>query len=315
MKPKRHGRLGARGLVVVGALLAMTAAGCSSGGGTGSSNEAASSAPKSSTSGSASLADMLPAKIRDAGQIVVSNPLSNPPYAFLDTDGTTLHGIAPDLSKALEPLLGVKFKWVNTPFPGLIPGLQSGKFDMIWGSITDTKKREEVIDFVDYEKDGAVLLVKAGNPAGIQDITSLCGKVASALSGSVQINLLSTQSDKCTSSGGKAIDVKVYQSVADAELAVRSGKVDAFFAGLGAALYQVKTAGGGTVYATAGPVYDAQVYGAGINKSDSQLSQAIQAGIKQLIKDGTYKKIFEKYGLGQAAMTSPDEVTINGGTT
>ena len=317
IKSKRQGGLGVKGPIVVAVLMAMTTAGCGSDGSSGSSNSSkdSSGASASSTSGSASLKSMLPQKIQDAGQIVVSNPLSNPPYAFLDTDGTTLHGIAPDLSKALEPLLGVKFNWVNTPFPGLIPGLQADKFDMIWGSITDTKAREDVIDFVDYEKDGAVLLVKAGNDVGIKDITSLCGKVASALSGSVQIQLLNTQSDKCKSDGSAPVDVQVYQSVADAELAVRSGKVSAFFAGLGAALYEVKTAGGGNVYATAGPVYSAQIYGAGINKDDAELSKAIQAGIQQLIKDGTYKKIFDKYGLSKAAMKSADEVTMNGGTT
>ena len=68
-------------------------------------------------------------------------PLSNPPYAYVDTDGKTLHGIAPDLSRSLEPLLGVKFRWVNTPFPGLMPGLQAHRFDMIWGSVTESTPR------------------------------------------------------------------------------------------------------------------------------------------------------------------------------
>jgi polar amino acid transport system substrate-binding protein len=274
-------------------------------------------ASSSAAAPAVSLHDQLPERIQKSGKIIVANPLSNPPYAFLDTDGTTIHGLAPDLSKALEPLLGVTFDWVNTPFPGLIPGLQSSKFDMIWGSITDTKEREKTLDFVDYEKDGAMLLTLAKSAGQITDITSLCGKVASTLSGSVQVQLLKDQSTKCTSSGQGAIQVKEYGSVSDAELAVRSGKVSAFFAGMGAALYQVATAkddSGNPVYATAGPIYEAQIYGAAFRKDDTQLRDAIQAGIKQLIDNGTYAKIFDEYGMGKAVVTA-DEVTINGGIT
>lgn len=286
----------------------VTATACG-GGSTGGNNTQAAGPPASGSA--APLYSQLPERIQKAGEIVVSNPLSNPPYAYLDTDGKTLHGIAPDLSRSLEPLLGVKFRWVNTPFPGLMPGLQARRFDMIWGSVTDTKEREAILNFVAYEKDGSILLVKSGNPDRITDLTSLCGKVASALAGSVQIALLTKQSSACAAGGQPVVNVKVYQSVSDAELAVRSGNVSAFFAGLGAALYQVKTAGDGHVFATTGPLYDAQVYGAGFRKDDRQLATAVQNGIKRLVSDGTYQRIFDQHGLGQAKLTT-DEVVING---
>jgi len=263
----------------------------------------------------APLHDQLPQRIKDAGEIIVANPLANPPYAFKDTDGKTLHGIAPDLAAALEPLLGVKFNWQDTPFPGLIPGLQSEKFDMIWGSITDTKEREAILDFVNYEKDGAVLLVAADNPDKIDSIESLCGLTASALAGSVQVTLLAEQSDKCEAAGDKAITTKEFGSVPDAEVAIRSGQASVFFAGMGAALYQAavaKDASGNPEFTVVGPTYMAQVYGAGFRKDDNDLRDAIQAGIKMLIEDGTYAKVMESYGMSSAAVTA-DEVTINGG--
>ncbi|WP_028921451.1 ABC transporter substrate-binding protein [Pseudonocardia acaciae] len=303
----RTDRLRKSGLGVVLAVVVLAATACG-----GSAPPPAPSSPSPPALGSAApLFAQLPDRVKNAGEIVVSNPLSNPPYAYLEADGTTLRGIAPDLSRALEPLLGVKFRWVNTPFPGLMPGLQAHKFDMIWGSISDNKEREKILDFVAYQKDGAILLVKSGNPNNIVGITSLCGKPASALSGSVQIALLNQQSSACAASGAPPVDVRIYQSVSDAELAVRSGTVTAFFAGLGAALYQVKTAGDGRVFETAGPLYDAQVYGAGFRKEDRELSAAVQAGIKRLVADGTYRKIFDQHGLGQAALSEP-EITING---
>lgn len=283
--------------------------------GCSASADADSGASKPADSSTAPLHDQLPQRIQDAGEIIVANPLSNPPYAYRDTDGKTLLGNAPDLAKALEPILGVKFQWQDTPFPGLIPGLQSKKFDMIWGSITDTKEREKTLDFVNYAKDGAVLLVTAKNPKDISDIESLCGLTASALSGSIQVELLTEQSAQCTADGEEAVTVKEFGSVPDAQVAIRSGQADVFFAGMGAALYQVATAknsSGDPEFARVGPVYKAQVYGAGFRKDDTELRDAIQAGIKQLVEDGTYDEIMDTYGMKDAAVGA-DEVTVNGG--
>ncbi len=312
-------RISKRGFAPIGLgaalALVLTTAAC---GGGGSKTPAADQTPAESPTASASTAGpydeiraLLPERIRSSGAITVSNPLKNPPYAYMETDGTTLKGIAPDLSKALEPILGVTFKWVDTPFPGLIPGLQANKFDMIWGSITDTKEREGILDFVSYEGDGAIIMVKKGNPAGLASIEDLCGTTASGLQASFQITMLEDQSKKCTDAGKKSIKVLTFPSVTDAELAVRSGKADSFFGGVGAVLYQVKTAGDGNDFDKVGPIYNASLYGAGVNKSDAGLSQALMAGLKKLIEEGSYQKVFDTYGLADAALTA-DQIVING---
>jgi polar amino acid transport system substrate-binding protein len=288
------------------AAFAVALAGC------GSSSDDATTTGDSggSTAGSAKLNLPLPDRITKAGVITVANPLSNPPYAFKDTSGK-LQGVAPDLAAALGPLLGVRFKFVDTPFPGLIPGLQANKFDMVWGSVTDTKAREALLDFVDYEQDGGILLVAKGNPKKITDIASLCGDSASGLAGAAQLTLLSDQSAKCTAAGNKQITVKTFQDIPSAELALRSGQVDSVIVGLGAGLYQVRTAP--SFYQSTGPVYQSAMLGAGFLKADGQLSAAVQAGIKELVANGTYTKIMDKYGLTQAALKA-DQITLNGAT-
>jgi polar amino acid transport system substrate-binding protein len=303
------------GAAVAAAAVAITVAACGSSG----SSSATGSAPSAGASTAAGKYDpalfaMLPANIQQSKTIVASNPLTNPPVAFLGTDGKTLNGVTPDLSKALEPILGVTFKWINTPFAGLIPGLQANKFDVIWGSVTDTKDREKVLDFVDYQSEGARLMVAKANPKKVTDIASLCGLNASALSGSVQIDLLNTQSSKCTADGKGAIKVTVYPALPEAELALRSGKVDAFFAGLGSANYHARAEGNGQLYLAVGPTYSPQVVGMGMRKNDGQLAQAIQAGIKELIANGTYATVLAKYGYQDLGLTA-DKVTINGGIT
>ena len=288
------------------AVLAVALAGC----GSNSGDDTTAGGSDGSTAAAAKLNLPLPDRITKSGVITVANPLSNPPYAFKDTSGK-LQGVAPDLAAALGPMLGVKFKFVDTPFPGLIPGLQANKFDMIWGSVTDTKAREALLDFVDYEQDGGILLVAKGNPKKITDIASLCGDSASGLAGAAQLSLLSDQSAKCVAAGNKEIAVKTFQDIPSAELALRSGQVDTVIVGLGAGLYQVRTAP--TFYQSTGPVYQSAMLGAGFVKTDSQLSAAVRAGLKELVANGTYAKIMDKYGLTQAALTA-DQITLNGAT-
>lgn len=255
---------------------------------------------------------MLPERIQQSKTINVANPLSNPPIAYLDTDGKTIHGVAPDLSKLLEPILGVKFNWINTPFPGLIPGMQANKFDLTWGSLTDTKEREQVLDFVDFQKEGARLMVAKGNPKKVTDVESLCGLNAAALAGSVQIDVLNQQSSKCQAAGKPPVNVTVFPALPDAELALRSGKADSFFAGLGSANYHARVEGNGQLYEAVGPAYLPQVMGVGMRKGDGQLAQALQAALKKIVADGTYQQVLTNYTYQDLTLKA-DEVTINGG--
>lgn len=259
---------------------------------------------------SAPLYSMLPASIRKAGRIIVAAPLSAPPFVYLD--GDSLKGLAPSLSTQLESLFGVKFKWVDTPFPALMPGMKANKFDMLWGVLTDTKEREKSLNFIDYQRDGAVFQVKAGNPQKISGMSSLCGKAVSSLSGSQQTDLLKSEAAKCTESGKKPMDIRLYGSSSDAQLALSSGRVQVYFNSQGAAMHAANTAK--NKFAVAGPVYQKQLLGAAFSKDDegTKLSKAFQAGVLKLMESGRYKKVFEDARLEELAI-SRDQVKLNGG--
>ncbi|WP_223942386.1 ABC transporter substrate-binding protein [Arthrobacter sp. StoSoilB22] len=269
-----------------------------------------SSASQTTTNQSAPLYEKLPASVKKAGEIVVASPLSNAPYIYTESDGKTTKGIVPELAKALEPVLGVKFRFVNTPFPGLIPGLQAQKFDMIWGVVTDTKEREKIIDFVDYQKDGATFLVRAGNPKNISDMMSICGNKISSLSGSTQTKLLEKESENCVAAGKPPMEIKLYDGAAESQLAVQSGNADVFFTGLGAGLYAESTAP--EKFEVVGDVYQDQLFGAGFAKSNTELRDVFQSGIKKLVDDGSYVEVFKQGGLERLALSGSSDVTVNG---
>jgi polar amino acid transport system substrate-binding protein len=302
-------RLGRMSVLRVGGALvgiSLLAAACSS---TSSSSTASSAA-----SSSGSLSSLVPASIKSTGTIIFGSPETNPPQLYLNSS-QQLTGIDYEFGAAIAKELGLKAKWIDTPFDSLIPAIDAGRIDVVLNSMDDTVAREAQLTFVDYEKDGALLLVAKGDPAGITTLASMCGKSISLLSGSYQVTLVQDQQAKCSAAGKPPITAQQYESVADAILAVQSGRDDAFFSSLGAAIYHQVTAPNTFAVPPHTLVYAPGPIGAAVLKSDTQLAKAIQAAFKLMYKDGTYDKILKSFKYPQGGYTSISDFTINGGDT
>jgi polar amino acid transport system substrate-binding protein len=263
------------------------------------------SAGSSASQASAPLAKLLPSRIRSSGRIVAGAELTVAPMIFYKSDATTVSGVNDELAQAMGQLLGVTITFKQYAFAGLEPALTSGKIDMIFDVINDTKQREQRFNFIDYVKSGNTLLISSGNPAGIKSLGDMCGHSMSAVRGSVQIELVQAQSDACVGAGRQPIAVKQYPSAPEARLQVQNGKDTAFIGNTPVLVYLAKTAGGGKVF-DAVPVQGAEsYYGIATAKSDTQLRDALLAALQKVVSDGTYAKILDKYGLSVIAMSTP----------
>jgi ABC-type amino acid transport substrate-binding protein len=81
-----------------------------------------------------------------SGTLTVGMNLQFKPEMYLDDNGQPA-GYDVDLLNTLADSMGVKLDIVNLDFDGLIPGLQSKKFDMVSVGLTATDERKQVIDF------------------------------------------------------------------------------------------------------------------------------------------------------------------------
>ena len=80
------------------------------------------------------------------------------PWAFRDKTGN-LVGFEIDVATKLAQDLGVKLQLVNTAWDGIIPALQSKKFDVIISGMSVNEKRKLSIDFSSpYGSSGYILL-------------------------------------------------------------------------------------------------------------------------------------------------------------
>lgn len=253
----------------------------------------------------------LPATTAEAGEVSVATNAPYPPFIDFVEEGNLedFQGLDYDLVTAIAARLGIAAPFQQQPFDGLIPGLQSGKFDSIVGGITDNAERQEVAVFVDYSASGTGILVAKGNPDGITNLNSLCGKEVAVQKATTQVDLLGTFSkDEC---GSTPITVTEFPQNTDALTALLAGKATAI-AATKVTLVDIEKETGDKVEIINDPEnpngYAASPNGIGFLKADQELATAFQAGLQSLMDDGTYLKILAKYGQEPIAITT---ATIN----
>jgi polar amino acid transport system substrate-binding protein len=100
-----------------------------------------------------------------------------------------------------------------------------------------------------------------------------------------------------------------YPTQSAANLALSSGRAQVSMADSPVAAYQVKQSKG--LFKLVGTPYGVAPYGIAVPKSDGTLDKAILLALQDLIKNGTYKSILNKWGISSGADTSP---ALNGAT-
>ncbi|MDJ1135525.1 ABC transporter substrate-binding protein [Streptomyces iconiensis] len=259
----------------------------------------------------------LPKKIRDAGVIKVGTDAAYKPMEF--KEGDDIVGLDPDIADAMGKKLGVSFEFANGTFDGLITSMQTGKFDMIMSSMTDTKERQEGlddkgkkagkgVDFVDYLTAGSSILVKKGNPEKIDSVDQMCGKKIATQRGTTSHEILKNQTEKCEKDGKKKVTVEAYDTDDEARVRLKSGGVLADVSDFPVAANAAKS---GSDFEVVGDQMESAPYGIAVSKENEKLRDALKEALAAIIKDGSYKKALEKWGVEDGGV---DEAKVNSGT-
>ncbi len=234
------------------------------------------------------------------GTLDVGSDIAYAPIEFYGEDGTTPMGLDVDLATALAEVLGVEVKFHNTGFDAIIPALQGSRFDVIMSAMTVTDERKEQIDFIDYANVGVGIVVAKGNPEGITTIDDLCGKTVAVQEGTIQVDILTAQDEKCQDEGKGAIDILRFGTDPEAVDQVKAGRAVAVLNDFPVA-YTAAEENPDTL-----EVLDTQVdpapYGIGLRKDSTALSDVLEQALAQLKEDGTYQEIFEKWSMGDAML-------------
>jgi polar amino acid transport system substrate-binding protein len=260
-----------------------------------------SEAPAPSGAAKPELVAKVPAKIKDAGKIVVGTGPNYPPNEFLGDDGKTVVGMDVDVFAAVAAQFGLEVEWVPANFDAIITGVQSGKYDVGISSFTINDKRKQQVNMVSYFKAGTQWAAAAGNPKKV-DPDSPCGLDIAVQKGTVQEEVdLPARLDTCEKAGKPVNRPLPYAAQNQVTAAVVSGKVDAMLADSPVVAYAIKQSGG--KIEAAGDIYDAAPYGYVLPKDQPEWAQAVADALKAAEADGSYKKALGNWGTEAGAIS------------
>jgi polar amino acid transport system substrate-binding protein len=295
-----------RTAAVIAATGALALTGCAAGGGGGGSGSGGQSSSASAAAPAEKvdeIANTVPEAIKSSGNLVIGVNIPYAPNEFKDPSGKIV-GFDVDLMNAIAGTLGLKPDYREADFAKIIPSIQGGTFNVGMSSFTDSKEREQSVDFVTYFSAGSLWAQKPG--ANI-DPENACGKKVAVQATTVQeTDELPGRSKKCTDAGQPAIQILPFDSQDAATNAVVLGQADAMSADSPVTLYAIKQTGG--KLEQAGKVFDSAPYGWPVAKG-SPLAQSLLQALEHLIQTGKYKEIAGNWGLEQGMIDKP---VING---
>lgn len=205
-----------------------------------------------------------------------------PPYEY--KEGDQVVGIDAEIAQAIADELGMKLEIVDTKFDAIIPGVQSGKYDMGMAGMTVTPEREQSVSFSNSYATGIQsIIVKEGS-----DIKSV-----DDLSSETKIGVqLGTTGDIYASDDFGAEAVAQYDKGADAVQALIAGKVDCVIIDNEPAKAFVAANTGLKILETS---YAEEDYAICFAKDNTELQTKVNDALKKLIDNGTVKTIVDKY--------------------
>ncbi|HSI42044.1 MAG TPA: ABC transporter substrate-binding protein [Xanthobacteraceae bacterium] len=215
-----------------------------------------------------------------------------PPFNYVENN--ELKGFDIDIGKALCEKMKVTCTFVAQDWDGIIPALMAGKYDAIVASMSITEERQKQISFSKkYYKTPATFAVPKDSKLTETSPAALKGKVLGAQASTIHSNYLEDIYGKA------GAEVKLYGKQDEANLDLANGRLDAVLADKVVLLEWLNSKDGGCCKFVGAEYTDAKYFGegvgVGIRKADTDLVALFNKAIDEIIADGTYKKINDKY--------------------
>lgn len=233
-----------------------------------------------------------------AADLTVGANIGNVPWEFEDASGKVT-GFEVDLVNEIAKRLGKSVEFVNTPFNGLFPAVQSGRINMAISSITITEKRLESVTFAQpyYDSDQSLTVTAA---SGIENLKGMEGKVVGVDTGSTGDMWAEANKGEY-----KLGEIRRFEGLQPAMLDLVAGRVDGYISDIPALLYYVKDKPELKVVER---IPTGEKYSIMFNKNDP-LATEVNTVITTLKQEGFIAKLHETW-FGAKAEDTTSTVTV-----
>jgi ABC-type amino acid transport substrate-binding protein len=213
--------------------------------------------------------------------LTVGSDIPYPPFEQGKSGNYT--GFDIELMEAIAEKMGRTAEFQDTSFETIFRDVGQGKFEAVISAATITPEREKAVAFSDpyYLSEQAILVKEGSDITGLSDLE---GKTVGAQQGTTGLELGKEKAN--------AGELRPYPEGPDAVNALKSGTVEAVIIDAPVAQNAVEKSGGVEI---AEKVPTEETYGIAVAKDSTELLDEINGGLEEVISDGTYTKIYEKW--------------------
>ena len=240
----------------------------------------------------------------DDNTFVVGFDAEFPPYGYKNDDGEYV-GFDLDLAQEVCDRNGWILKKQPIEWNSKDMELNSGSISCIWNGFTMNGREDAYTWTTPYVDNSQVVVVR--KDSGITQLTDLADKVVAVQADSSALAAL-TGEDASEENKALCETFKDLQQVGDynsAFMNLESGAVDAICMDIGVANYEIESRG--DKFMMLEDRLSSEEYGIGFKKGNTELRDKVQATLLDMLADGTFEEIAEKWGLEESICLSPDD--------
>ena len=209
-----------------------------------------------------------------------------PPFNNKDASGNVV-GFDKEIGDALCAKMKVECTVVTSDWDGIIPALNAKKFDFLISSMSITDERKQAVDFTDPYYSNKLQFIAKKDIDFKTDKAALKGKIIGAQRATLAGTFLEDHY-------GDDITIKLYDTQENAYLDLTSGRLDGILADKYVNYEWLKSDAGRSYEFKGDPVEESDKIGIAVRKGDA-IRAKLNTALKEIVADGTYKKINDKY--------------------
>ncbi len=222
----------------------------------------------------------------EEGALTVGSDIPFPPFEF--REGGELTGFDVELVDEIATRLGLETNWTDTDFETIFTQLAAGRFDAVASATTITEEREQLINFSDpYYRAQQALIINSQETPEIQSVDDIGeGHVVAVQRGTTGEAWARENLEP------QGATIRSFPDAPDTYTALEAGNVTAV-------IFDEPSAAEEATQREALEVVDTidtdEDYGIGVDPQNEELLEAVNAALQEMIDDGTYQEIYDKW--------------------
>jgi ABC-type amino acid transport substrate-binding protein len=231
-------------------------------------------------------------RIQRTGVLKVGTDATYPPFETVDPATGQLVGFDVDLIRLLAEQLRARAEFIIVPFDGIVPGLKSGKYDLIISAMTITPERAEQVLFTEPYTVAGQSIVMCSDERALRGAADLTGKKIGCQLGTTG----EMEAKKIPAAG-----VVSFDAIGAAFRDLENGNLDAVIADTPTARIFIREHGS---LRLAGEPLTREEFGMAVRRYDNDLAGAINQALAALRTNGVLRAVEERWGI-VASTSSP----------